>query len=261
VTRSDDARYLLDERLRRVDALFFVDVLAGEPSLTDDDLHHLLSVLRPRVGSVIGLSDGDGSWCRMSITALPIRQRRSSTRLADMAQGLEFAQLDEVVTETRQRPELTVAFAMPKGDRMDLIVQKLTEIGIDNLVPLITKRTVVRLDEREAARRRDRLSKIAREACSQSRRLFLPVIHEPQSLDQFLRGAPVGIAFAEPGGSSLGSEVQGLIVGPEGGWEPDELSDEYAKVGLGSTVLRVETAAIAAGALLSAIRANVVHHG
>jgi len=55
--------------------------------------------------------------------------------------------------------------------------------------------------------------------------------------------------------------VQGLVVGPEGGWEPDELSDEYAKVGLGSTVLRVETAAIAAGALLSAIRANVVQHG
>ncbi len=260
MTQSGDARHLLDERLRRVDALFFVDELAA-PRLCDDDLHHLLSVLRPRVGSVIGLSDGNGSWCTERITALPTRQRRSSMRPSDTAQGLEFAQLDGVVTQTREDPELTVAFAMPKGDRMDLIVQKLTEIGIDNIVPLITKRTVVRLDEREGTRRRDRLNKIAREACSQARRLFLPAIHEPQSLEQFLRGAPIGIAFAEPGGSSLGSEVRGLVVGPEGGWEPDELSEEFPKVGFGSTVLRVETAAIAAGALLSAVRANVVQHG
>lgn len=149
---------------------------------------------------------------------------------------------------------------MPKGDRLELIVQKLTELGIDRIVPLLTRRTVVRLDEASIIRRTERLQRVAREACAQARRVTFPTVTEPLSLDAFLSTMTDAdhVAIAEPGGGAISSKIHGIVIGPEGGWDHDELPGGVAKVGLGSTILRVETAAVAAGALMGAHRAGVV---
>ena len=244
------------EALRHAEALFFVDDLV-HPVIRDEDVHHLVDVLRPRIGQYLALSDGKGSWRKAVITALPTQQRRSRGRsLTEDGLALD---LEVIIAGPRdQMAELTVAFAMPKGDRLDLVVQKLTELGIDRIVPLITRRTVVRLDDHLRARRTDRLNRVAREACSQSRRLCLPVVFEPQELAQFLDGANTRSVFAEPGGGVLDATVRCVIIGPEGGFDPGELPEGAEFVGLGPNILRVETAAISAATLLSALRSGLI---
>jgi 16S rRNA (uracil1498-N3)-methyltransferase len=139
-----------------------------------------------------------------------------------------------------------------------LTVQKLTELGINSIVPMLTERTVVRLDTGEAARRGERLRRVAREAAAQSRRVWLPAVADPIALAQVGEAWPGDYAMAEPGGCQLTASTQCVLVGPEGGWAPAELAGDRPTVGLGSGILRSETAAIAAGALLSSIRAGVV---
>jgi len=245
-----------DEILRHAEALFFVDDLE-HPVIRNEDMHHLLDVLRPRVGQHFALSDGIGSWRKAVITSLPRSQRRS--RGAVVASEEFLFDLGAIYSVSAgEQVELTVGFAMPKGDRLDLVVQKLTELGIDRIVPLITKRTVVRLDDKDRQRRRDHLNRVAREACSQSRRLNLPLVFEPQTLEQFLRAAPEHTVFAEPGGVTFDATIRCVIIGPEGGFDQDELPEHAQSVGLGPNILRVETAAIAAATLLSALRSGVI---
>ncbi len=245
-----------DAELRHAEALFFVDDLE-HPVIDAEDMHHLVKVLRPKVGEHLALSDGRGSWRTAVIRALPRMERRSRAVASDTGE-LAFS-LHEIHSEHREeRAELTVAFAMPKGDRLDLVVQKLTELDIDRIVPLLTRRTIVRIADAEREHRRIRLDRVAREACSQSRRCNLPVVLEPQALDQFLRCAPEHTVFAEPGGAALDSTTRCVIIGPEGGFDPDELPGNARFIGLGSNILRVETAAIAAATLLSAVRSGVV---
>jgi 16S rRNA (uracil1498-N3)-methyltransferase len=141
-------------------------------------------------------------------------------------------------------------------------VQKLTEIGIDRIVPLITDRSVVRLDEDDATRRGERFRRIAREAGVQSRRVRLPVVEDPMTMANFLAGLDpafaAGTAIAEPGGGPVTSVLDTILVGPEGGWSDAELEQNSVRVGLGSGVLRAETAAVVAGTLLVASRSGLI---
>jgi 16S rRNA (uracil1498-N3)-methyltransferase len=158
-------------------------------------------------------------------------------------------------------PSRCVAFAIPKGERAEWTVQKLTEIGIDRIVPLLTDRTVVRLDGDEAPRRGERFRRIAREAGSQSRRLHLPDVETPTTLASLifaLDPADGQVAMAEPGGGPVTAAMQMVLVGPEGGWSERELDEVPARVGLGPGVLRAETAALVAGTLLVATRSGLI---
>jgi 16S rRNA (uracil1498-N3)-methyltransferase len=130
-----------------------------------------------------------------------------------------------------------------------VIVQKLTELGIDQIIPLgPTRRSVVKWDDARAAKNEERLRKIAREAAMQSRRTWLPTIHSITALADVL--AMPGCAIAEPGGVEVSREHRIVVIGPEGGFATDELTTQVPTVSLGESILRAETAAIVAGALM-----------
>lgn len=156
----------------------------------------------------------------------------------------------------RPVPEITVAFALVKGQRPEWAVQKLTEIGVDRIVPLLAARSVVRWPPGEAGGQLTRLRRVAREAAMQSRRVWLPVVAGVAAVGEL--AATPGVALAHPGGGAPALDRPVVLVGPEGGWDDGELAAAPALVGLGPSVLRTETAAVVAGALLCALRAGLV---
>jgi 16S rRNA (uracil1498-N3)-methyltransferase len=244
-----EAEPVASDLLRRAAGFVYVDDLRA-PRPSEDDAHHLLHVLRLRAGEVVIAADGAGAF-----VPCVIREGAAATR----GRGRGDASSPDVLEASGdsrsfgREPSRGVAFALPKGERAEWTVQKLTEIGIDDIVPLVTDRTVVRLSAAEALRRAERFRRIAREAGAQSRRLHLPVVAVPTTMEAFLAtlGAVDGeVAIAEPGGGPLTPAVHTVLVGPEGGWSDRELGVIPTRVGLGSGVLRTETAALVAATLL-----------
>jgi len=169
--------------------------------------------------------------------------------------GLEAA--GAIRHAARALPELEIGFSWAKAERTEWAVAKLVELGVDLLTPLVADRTVVRPDRDGARRREERLRKIVREAAMQSRRPRLARIGSTETLDDVIRrSSPSSVAIAEPGGGAMSLAAPVVLVGPEGGWSPRELALVGNKVSLGDGVLRVETAALAAGTLLTALRAT-----
>lgn len=219
---------------RRAGPLVFVDDL-DVPRLSSEDRHHLERVLRLRRGTTITVCDGAGSW-----------------RPCVLGHHLEPS--GPVVTDPEPEPRLAVGFALVKGQRPEWIVQKLTEIGIDEVVPFVAARSVVRWDARKAASNLARLRKVARAAAMQCGRTRLPMV-EPVAGFADLTGP--GAALAEPGGPPPSLATPTILVGPEGGWTDEERAGRVT-VGLASPTLRAETAAIAAGVLLGGLRTGLV---
>lgn len=221
----------------RAGPLVFVDDLDA-PQLTDTDHHHLARVLRLRVGDRLCVGDGRGCWRTASL-------------------GDSLGDLGEIREVPAPQTPVTVAVALAKGSRTDMMVQKLTELGVDAIVVLHATRSVVRWQPADAPARLARLQRVAREAAMQARRVWLPEVSGPSTPAQVLAHRGAAAALAEPGGPPLGPEVSTVLIGPEGGWDPGELDAGSPTVGLGPTVLRIETAAIAAGVLLCARRHTV----
>ena len=217
-----------------------VEPAGGTLDLDAEDAHHLTSVLRLRPGQVVGATDGRGGYRRC--------------RLA----GRALLEADGPATyEARRAPALTVAFAPVKGDRPEWAVQKLTELGVDRIVLIEAERSVVRWDDKRAAGHLDRLRRVARAAVMQSRQCWLPEVTGVVPLGAVLGGA--GVAVADMGGRAPWPGLHTVVIGPEGGWTPAERAAAGpAVVGLGGPVLRAETAAVAAGVLLTALRGGMV---
>jgi 16S rRNA (uracil1498-N3)-methyltransferase len=231
--------------------VFVADPVA--PVVDDTDLRHLLDVLRLRAGELVIASDGAGRWvpCRIAASA-PAKGSRG----ADPG-GLLVPDGPSVV-DRRPVPEVTVAFAPTKGDRPEWVAQKLTELGVDRIVPLRTSRSVVRWEDERAAKSIERLRRIVREAAGQCRRARLPEVTDVCRLEDVTAVAGSPVTLADAGGAAPGLDRPVLAVGPEGGWDPAERDAFGPTVGLGATVLRAETAAVTAGALLCALRSGVV---
>jgi 16S rRNA (uracil1498-N3)-methyltransferase len=214
----------------------FVDDI-DRPELADNDRHHLSRALRVRDGEEMVVSDGRGRW-----------------RAARFGSAIEIE--GEILEDPLPVPAITVVFAPVKGDRPEWLVQKLTEIGVDRLVPMICDRSVVRWHGDRSDRALERLRRVAREAAMQSRRPRLPVIEAPVSFLEAV-GWP-GVAIASSGGMRPSLETPTVLIGPEGGWTDDELAAAHSTVSLGVQVLRAETAAVTAGTLLVALRQGLV---
>jgi 16S rRNA (uracil1498-N3)-methyltransferase len=159
----------------------------------------------------------------------------------------------EVVASAPPSVRCAVAFTPVKGDRNEWAVQKLTEIGIDEIVILApTQHSVVRWSDADKQLRKLRV--VAREAAMQSRRVWLPSIVGMAALHEVC--ARDGAAVADPDGVALSAGVSLVVVGPEGGFAEDELPAGVPRVQLGDTILRAETATLVAATLLVARRAS-----
>jgi 16S rRNA (uracil1498-N3)-methyltransferase len=217
------------DELRSSAAHVLVAGLDGESaSVDDDDARHLSRVLRLRDGESVTLTDGDDRWRR--------GHWRGDGRVAFDG---------PVETVIRREPRLTVGFAPVKGDRPEWTVQKLTELGIDRVLVLRAERSVVTWEGPRLAKQLERLRRVAKEALMQARLCRLPEIDAPPAL-------PPG-ALAHFDGAPLAGHHHTILIGPEGGWTEREL-DERELVSLGATVLRAETASIAAAVRMSALR-------
>lgn len=215
--------------------VFVADV--DRPVLDGEDRHHLARVLRLRPGDPLTVADGAGRWrpCRFADEPEPD---------------------GEVEVEGAPAPAITVAFAPVKGDRPEWVVQKLTELGVDRIVPFTADRSVVRWDGDRAGRQLERLRRVAREAAMQCHRARLPEV-APVTTFAAVAGLP-GAALADRSGRAPSIDRPILLVGPEGGWSDAERAVGLPAVGLGDLVLRAETAALAGATLLAALRRGLV---
>lgn len=231
---------------------FFVDspLTVGQDTVLDgQDARHLAGALRVTVGEKLTLCDGAGTDYPCTVTGV---ERDRVTLSVDAA------------TPTTAEPTLQVTLYMglPKGDKLELIIQKAVELGVTAVVPVIMSRSIVRLDAKDAAKKQVRWQRIAAEAAGQSGRGILPTVEAPLSFRQALArweqentllcyeggGAPIG-ELVTPADTTLS-----LVVGPEGGFDPAEVTAVTAVGGriatLGPRILRCETAPLAALAVL-----------
>ena len=214
--------------------------------LAGDEARHLSRVLRARVGDVVRVFDGRG--CEWPARVAAIGRDTVALDLGPVMPGV-----------ARDGPPLTLAVALPKGDRQKWLVEKLTELGVARLVPLIAERGVA--EATPAAR--DRLRRSSIEACKQCGRNVLLDITAPATIAEVADPGAAGVVvvIASPDAARLdadglrrGSSAIVAIVGPEGGFTDAEVARAVAAgalpVGLGPHVLRVETAAVALAARL-----------
>lgn len=243
-----------DQELRRAAALVFVDDLET-PVLSRGDAHHLGAVLRVRDGEVViaAAGTGEGRWRRCVATRL--RQRPSSNRGAhggpDLG-GFELVPDGAIFVSPKPEPTIEVGMSIAKGERTDWAVAKLVEIGVDRITLVLSDRAVAKPPRTASL---ERYGRIIRQSAMQSRRVRLPELVEPSRLETVVaRSGAFAVALAEPGGGLLTLEHPTVLVGPEGGWSERELAEAPFHVELSDAVLRVETAAVAAGVMLARLR-------
>jgi 16S rRNA (uracil1498-N3)-methyltransferase len=237
-------------------SVFFVPqeyVVMPTISITDDLLTHLRDSLRVTIGETIWFGNGDGT--------------RYRAEIADISKRAIVARIVETIQEPpRCTPRLILGQSLLKGEKMDWIIQKATELGVDELVPIESLHSVVQLKTDRVDHQLARWQRIALEAAQQSEQWHLPKIARPRSLSELLASHATDIMILmlaeRQEGKSLqtvrlprGTEGSVLIlVGPEGGWSQDEI--ETAKqagvetITLGQHILRSETAAIATVGIL-----------
>jgi 16S rRNA (uracil1498-N3)-methyltransferase len=229
-------------------------VFVGDPTapvLADDDAHHLGRVLRLRSGEEVVASDGRGRWARATW------QEGAALELVRDRPGVGGD--GTVQSEPHAVPALTVAFAPVKGERPEWVVQKLTELGIDRIVPLRSERSVVRWSGARGRTTVEKLRRVAREAAAQCRRVWLPEITDIVPFSELAGlGGEGEVVLAQLSGDRPSVRHHVVAVGPEGGWSTDELASGLPTVGFGLSVLRAETAAVTAGALLASLRTGTV---
>ena len=213
------------------------------------DARHIAGSLRMTPGEGLTLCDGAGTDYACTVTAVERERVELSV---------------DAATPTTAEPTLAVTLYMglPKGDKMELIIQKCVELGVTAIVPVTTARSIVKLDAKDAAKKQARWQKIADEAAGQSGRGILPAVEVPISWKQALArfAAENTLLCYEGGGEPIGRLVTpadtavSLVVGPEGGFDPAEVAAVIAAGGriatLGPRILRCETAPIAALAVL-----------
>jgi 16S rRNA (uracil1498-N3)-methyltransferase len=238
----DEPRFAADVRAV---AHVLVEHLDDELEVAGDDGHHLARALRLRAGETVTAADGGGRWRAYVVATVD-------------GSSLSLAASGAARSEPELLPPLAVAFALTKGVKPETVVRQLTELGVDAVIPVVAERSVARPGGEGAERVVARLQRVAREAAMQCRRARLPQVSRPVPLLELV-GRP-GLVVAERGGAATlpdhGDAGWTVLVGPEGGFSPSEADalGSAPRLALGVHVLRAETAAVTAAALLTAAR-------
>lgn len=221
----------------------------GVAVLTPDQAHHLRAVLRLRPGEEVELFDGEGLGYSGKI------EYKGADIHIGMLKGLQQVE--------GGRSTLVLAAALIKTDRFEWMLEKATELGVDQFVLLQTRFAQIHIPATRVAARLERWQRIATEASKQSRRLAIPKIQAPLAWDRFLASEDYAghtrFMLYEKASERIGAfpKIKGrvlLCVGPEGGWEDSEAQaaerEGFRLVSLGQRILRTETAALAAVSIL-----------
>lgn len=235
----------------------FVENINDEKIILDgESARHIAKSLRMRVGDVICVTDGGGD---------------------DYGCQIEEITKDEVVLkvcykqacESEPSCRVTIYQGVPKSSKMEDIIQKCVELGVCKIVPTLTKRCVSRPDDKAAGKKNQRYQKIALEAAQQSGRGIVPKIENMKTLRQAIAEdeSDVKIVFYEGGGEKLADIVKldtesvGVFIGPEGGFEQEEVEQIEASGGvratLGKRILRTQTAPVAALTAIMLLTGNL----
>jgi len=235
---------------------FFVAPDAVTPPtirMTGDLLHHLRDSLRLHQGTMLTLNDGCGARYRVEVTQVS-------------SQAIDSRIIDQQTESGRKTSPIVLGQALIKGDKMDWVIQKATELGVDTIVPLHSAHSVIKINPERLEHQRARWERIARDAAQQSERWTIPTVADPLDLAQicshYAAASVKGLLAERSSGPSLATiplpqDHQHpiiLLIGPEGGWAPEEqrLAQEqgFIPLTLGPRILRAETAAIAALSIL-----------
>ena len=233
---------------------FFVETYQIEEEkhcihVTGADVNHIKNVLRMKLGEELWISDGGTKEYRCEIESL-----------GDEEVLLHIIYAQEPDYELPNR--IYLFQGLPKADKMELIIQKAVELGVYAIVPVETKRCVVKLDEKKAAKKTARWQQIAESAAKQSKRMLIPKIHEVMSFQDALKLAeeldirliPYELAKGMKETKEILNQIRpgqsvGIFIGPEGGFEENEVSQALEKgaqaITLGRRILRTETAGLA----------------
>ena len=219
--------------------------------LAAEDARHAAQVMRLQPGEEIYAVDEGG--------------HRFLAALESVSKAACTAVLKQDVSDNEPQVRVTLYQGLPKADKLDMIVQKLTELGVARIVPVKMERCVVKLDERDGAKRRERLHKIAREAAKQCKRGCTPEVLEPRTFKQLREDMArhdlllvpwedaQGFGLKAAHGDFPNARDIGVVIGPEGGMSEAEvraLEELGAKqITLGPRILRTETAAVVSCAL------------
>ena len=224
-----------------------------EIELDGDQARYLSRALRARVGDRLNLFDGNGAEWTAAI--LQISKNTVTLRIDNS---------HEAGTESPLKVHLVQGIS--RGERMDFVVQKATELGVKRITPVLTEYSMVKLDGSRAEKRRDHWQRIATSACEQSGRVRVPLIDTPIPLKNWLGDKPQRIdteLILKPGAAATLPSLRPpetkicVLVGPEGGFSDSEYEDAeisgFKAVSLGPRALRTETAAIATLAMLQSL--------
>ncbi|HVG01470.1 MAG TPA: RsmE family RNA methyltransferase [Nitrospira sp.] len=230
---------------------FFIassDIHGTDITLTGNLCHHLRASLRIRPGEYLWFTDEQRR--RYRVTVMEVKPERILARIVDRLDG-----------PVESGPAMLLAQALLKGDHMDWVVQKASELGVRTIVPVIAQHGIVRPQAGRIAAQVSRWQRIAEEAAQQSEQWQAPCILEPMEFRRFIpqAAATTSLILAERRETvglstiplpSLVSESVSLLIGPEGGWAGEEIAMAMAQgshaVSLGKYILRAETAALAA---------------
>jgi 16S rRNA (uracil1498-N3)-methyltransferase len=214
--------------------------------LSKEETRHLRNVLRLRAGDEVQVFDGEG--------------HEFQGEIVDIAKsGAELRIIREIEPAARESDlDLTLAVAVYKNDKLDLVIQKAVELGVARVQPIVTFRSEIKL--RDTEKRTERWRKIAMEATKQCQRARVMTVNETLAFEEFIQTSDNGarLIFSEKDGKGIPASITEkkitALVGPKGGWEDSEIelaeSRGYLPVKLGTRIMKAETAAITFASLL-----------
>ena len=224
---------------------YFAPIVNNNVELSSDDLHHLTHVMRMRVGDFFEVVDNQKLYL-CEITSLnPL--------------GVKIVEKEE---DVELQSHITLFFALAKGDKIDLVIQKATELGVHQIILFKSRRCVVNFDNKDISKKIDRYQKIAKEASEQCHRLMIPQIKgviDIKDIPQYKEEVNL-LAYEKKAGNTSDSFILNspkgvsIVIGSEGGFDEDEveylMNNGFKTISLGKRILRCETAAIYALSVL-----------